>query len=265
MGLDRLKVLLFLAVILFLVFQGCKSTTSNIKSGGLKEKSASVDEGEIKEFEEEGVPKVSEFILGPGDKVEIIVYRNDSLNRTIQIDHSGKIMYPLTGDIYAAGLSIFQLRDKIRDGLSRYIVDPQVSIGVLSMQSQKIIVLGEVKNPGFFQAESPMTLLDAISRAGGITLDGKQKSVLLIRGGMKKPELTMLNLEKALKEGDLTQNIMLQRGDIVYVPRTVIANVERFFGHISAVISPIVTMESGYFIGQRISEGGGTGTAIGTQ
>ncbi|MBI2447263.1 MAG: polysaccharide biosynthesis/export family protein, partial [Candidatus Omnitrophica bacterium] len=140
MGLDRLKVLLFLAVILFLVFQGCKSTTSNIKSGGLKEQSASVDEGdkggEIKEFEEEGVPKVSEFILGPGDKIEIIVYRNDSLNRTVQIDHSGKIMYPLTGDIYAAGISIFQLRDKIRDGLSRYIVDPKVSIGVASVQSQ---------------------------------------------------------------------------------------------------------------------------------
>lgn len=264
MKTNKFNGLPFLAVIFFLIFQGCSRTTPHIKGGEAKGLRTFVEEEEITEkFEKEGVPKVSEFILGPGDRVEIIVYRNDNLNRTVKIDTSGKIIYPLTGDIQASGLSIFQLRDKIRDGLSRYIVNPQVSIGVTSVQSQKIIVLGEVKNPGFFQAETSMTILDAISQAGGVTSYGKQKSVLVIRGGMKKPELMRVDLEKALEKGDLTQNIMLQRGDIVYVPRTAIANVERFFGHISALISPIVTMESGYFIGQQISEGGKTGTAIG--
>ncbi len=270
MGLNRLSILPFLAVILFLIFQGCSRTTPHIKGGEAKGLRTFVEEGDnekeiTEEVEKEVVPKVLEFILGPGDKVEIIVYRNDSLNRTVKIDTSGKIIYPLTGDIQASGLSIFQLRDKIRDGLSRYIVNPQVSIGVASVESQKIIVLGEVKNPGFFQAETSMTILDAISQAGGVTFYGKQKSVLVIRGGMKKPELMRVDLEKALEKGDFTQNILLQGGDVIYVPRTVIANVERFFTYISSILSPIMTLESGYFIGQQISEGSTTGTAIGTQ
>ena len=66
----------------------------------------------------EEAAKVSEFILGAGDRIEIVVYRNDDLRRTVQIDHSGKIMYPLVGDIQASGLNLFQLRDKIHEGLS---------------------------------------------------------------------------------------------------------------------------------------------------
>ncbi|MBI5194700.1 MAG: polysaccharide export protein [Nitrospirae bacterium] len=196
--------------------------------------------------------KVTEFILGSGDKVEINVYRHDDLKKTVQIDVSGKITYPLLGDIQAGGLSIFQLRDKIRDGLSKYLVDPQVSVGVASVQGQKVIVLGEVRTPGFFQIETSMTVLEAVSRAGGFTLDGKKKSVLLIRGGLKTPQLITLNLEKALSKGDLAQNIQLQRDDIVYVPRTYISNVDRFFGHLSTIISPLLQMESGFYVGQGI-------------
>ncbi|MBI3752908.1 MAG: polysaccharide export protein [Deltaproteobacteria bacterium] len=258
------KFRVFIAIIAMTVFYGCSALTSSSKpdSQGLKEaQGASGGAGGNNEGEKEGMARVSEFILGSGDKVEILVYRNDDLKRDVQIDPSGNIMYPLVGDIKAAGLSIFQLRDKIRDGLAKYIVDPQVTVGVVSTQSQKIIVLGEVKTPGFFQAESSITALEAISRAGGFTLDGKKQSVLLIRGGMKKPELIPLNLEKALKEGDLTQNIILQRGDIVYVPRTFISNVDRFFTHLSTIISPLLQLESGYYIGERIGVTGG-GTSI---
>ena len=201
--------------------------------------------------------KITEFILGAGDTIEISVYRHDDLKKTAKIDVSGIISYPLIGDIQAAGISIFQLRDKIRDGLSKYIVNPQVSVNVTSVQSQKVIVLGEVKNPGIFSLDRPMSALEAMSNAGGFTLDGKQNSILLIRGGMKKPELITLNLAKALNEGDLTQNVMLQRNDIIYVPRTFISNVDRFFAHLSAIISPLLSLESGYYIGQQIERQGG--------
>ena len=244
-------------IVVLLIFHGCSTvnTASQGNNEGTKEPSALVEESN--KGETESPVKISEFMLGPGDRLEIAVYRNDDLKRTVQIDPSGNIMYPLVGDVQAAGLSIFQLRDKIRDGLAKYVVDPQVTVGVVSVQSQKIIVLGEVKSPGFFQAETAITALEAISRAGGFTLDGKQKSVLLIRGGMKKPELIPLDLEKALKEGDLTQNVALQRGDIIYVPRTTIANVNRFFTHLSTIISPLLQLESGYYIGQQIESSGG--------
>jgi polysaccharide export outer membrane protein len=203
----------------------------------------------------EHAPKVSEFILGPGDRLEITVYRHDDLTRTVWIEPSGKIMYPWAGDIQAAGLSIFQLRDRIHDGLSRYIVDPQVSVGILSIQSQKIIVLGEVRAPGFFPADTPMSVLEAIARAGGTSLDAEQRSVLLIRGGLGSPELRLLNIEGVLKKGDLSDNIMLQGGDIIYMPRTVIADVSRFFGYLSSIISPIVDAERAYLLGDEIRTG----------
>jgi len=199
--------------------------------------------------------KLNEFILGPGDKIEVLVYRNDDLQRTVQIDTSGKITYPLLGDIQAGGISIFQLRDKIKDGLSKYIINPQVSVGVVSVQSQKVIVLGEVKNPGLFILDTPLSTVEAVSRAGGFTIHAKQKNVLLIRGGLKKPELIVLNMEGFFSKQDLAQNVYLKNGDIIYVPETFIENVARFFDHLARIISPIVSGESGYYIGRQIVEG----------
>ncbi len=231
-------------IVCLILLNGCATTGSTSKV--TKEGGSPVSDEASKEV------KITEFILGPGDKVEIIVYRHDDLKRTVQIDTSGKITYPLVGDIQAGGLSIFQFRDKIRDNLSKYIIDPQVSVGVVSVQSQKVIVLGEVKNPGLFPIDSPLTTIDAISKAGGFTLDAKQKNVLLIRGGLKEPELMTLNIDSFFSEHNMSQNVYLQNGDIIYVPAIFIANVSRFFGHLSKIISPIVDIERGYFIGQQI-------------
>jgi polysaccharide export outer membrane protein len=202
--------------------------------------------------EEAVLSKTPEFILGPGDKIDINVYRHDDLKKTVQIDLSGRISYPLLGDIQVAGLGVFELRDKIRDGLVKYIMDPQVSVSVSSSQSQKLLVLGEVKTPGFFQVDTPVTALEAISRAGGYTLDGRMESVLLIRGDLKKPQLIALNLEKALHQGDLAQNMLLQRGDILYVPRTFISDVDRFFTHLQTIVQPLVLIETGIFLDKQI-------------
>ncbi len=235
-----------LVLILVALLNGC-ATTATTKAS--EETVSPASEEAPKEV------RITEFILGPGDKIEIMVYRNEDLKRTVQIDTSGKITYPLVGDIQAGGLSIFQLRDKIRDGLSKYIINPQVSVGVTAVQSQKVIVLGEVNNPGLFALDSPLTTLEAISKAGGFTLDAKQKNVLLIRGGLEKPELITLNIDSIFSEHNMSQNVHLQNGDIIYVPATFIANVSRFFEHLSKIISPIVQMETGYWLGQNIEAG----------
>jgi polysaccharide export outer membrane protein len=233
----------FACLICLLLLTGCASTTASDVPQAPEETPNEI--------------KITEFILGAGDTIEISVYRHDDLKKTAKIDISGIISYPLVGDIKAGGLSIFQFRDKIRDGLSKYIVDPQVSVGVTTIQSQKVIVLGEVKTPGLFSLEGPMTALEAMSKAGGFTIDAKQKSILLIRGGLKNPELVTLNLESALKEGDFAQNAYLQNGDIIYVPATTIANVSRFFDYLSRIISPLLQLEGGYYIGQQIESSGG--------
>lgn len=251
----KIKMLFFLSVIIslafyFVVLGGCATTNTNPKTS--EESVSSASEEALREI------KITEFILGPGDRVEIIVYRNDDLRRTIQIDTSGKITYPMVGDIQAAGLSIFQLRDKIRDGLSKYIINPQVSVGVTAVQSQKVIVLGEVKNPGLFSLDIPMTTLDVISKAGGFTTDAKQKSILLIRGGLEKPELITLNIDKFFNDYDMTQNVHLRNGDILYVPTTFIADVVRFFNQLYSIIRPMVQVENAYWLGKQIEGGAGT-------
>jgi len=240
------KILLSLAVMALFLFQGCAafhgrsdSPVSVPLSGASAERPA----------------EIKEFILGAGDKLDISVYRNSDLAKVIQIDPAGNIDYPLVGVTRAAGLSIFELKTNLARALKKYLKNPQVSIGVVSTQSQKVTVLGEVKRPGFFQLNGGLTMLEAISGAGGFTPDGKKTSVLLIRGDLKNPELKAVNLQRTLSKGDLRENISLARGDIVYVPRTTIANVDRFFMHLNTILGPLLDLERGYFIGQKIELG----------
>jgi len=189
--------------------------------------------------------RVSEYILGTGDEIEIAVYRHDDLRRTTLIDASGRIMFPLVGDVEAAGLSIFSLRDSITAALARYVKNPQVSIRITSMQSQKVFVLGEVRSPGIFTMDRPTSLIEAIVQAGGFTADAKKSNIVLIRGGLDNPQLMCLNLQKFLSKVSTEQNVLLHRGDIVYVPTSIIANVQRFFDRLDSVIRPLYTLERG--------------------
>lgn len=160
---------------------------------------------------------LSDFIVGPGDKVEIKVYRNDDLNSTVQIDPSGKITYPLLGDVQASGLTVFQLRDNMAKGLSRFLKDPQVVVNLTSYQSHKITVLGEVANPGLVSMDSQPTVLEVISRSGGFGANADKGNVVVIRKKQGNSTVIPLNLKKAL-EGDKTQDVLLKRDDIVYIP-----------------------------------------------
>jgi polysaccharide export outer membrane protein len=182
--------------------------------------------------------KISEYVLGFGDELEISVYRQDEMTRKLKILPDGKIHYPLVGEIEAQGISVTRLRDKIREGLLKYYVDPQVSVSVTTVGSQKYFVLGEVKRPGVFQLDRPKTVIEAISDAEGFTLDAKQSFVLLIRGGPSNPKPTyqVLDIEKIFKSVDMTQNLALQQGDIIYVPASEYANVERFFDRLWTII-----------------------------
>ncbi len=235
-----------LFLVISLSFLGCSSVRQHSHKIKVPEKTEKREE--IKEV------RVSQFILGPGDEVEIAVWRQEDLSRTVKVSSSGTISYPPLGEIQAGGLSLVQLRDKLRQGLLKYLVDPKISITVVSVRSQKIFVLGEVTSPGILQMDIPMTALEAILEAGGFTTDAEQRSVLLIRGDLKKPILMSLNLKEVYTRGDLKKNISLEKGDILYVPRTHIANIERFFGHLSNILSPIVELERGIVLGPSVGD-----------
>lgn len=229
------------ACLIFLIAVSCATTRKSAK-----------DEVDPTHPETEKDVVVSEFILGVGDEVELTVYRHDDLHKKVRIPPDGTNTFPLIGEIQTKGVSIHQLRRKIKESLSNYIVDPQVSLEITSFKGQKIFILGEVNNPGAYQIDTPTTIIEAIAKAGGYTLDGKYNSIVLIRGGPEKPELKRLDLKKAFATGDLSQNVFLKNGDVVYVPRTFISNVDRFFKHFENIVRPLVWTEQGIVLGDRI-------------
>lgn len=227
----------------FLFMAGCSSMGKEARDvSELPERSAEIRD-EL---------KVSEFILGAGDTVEVTVYRQSDMKRTIQINSSGMITYPLIGDIKAAGLGILEFRDMIQEGLSKYYLNPQVAVNVISIRSNKYSVLGEVNRPGIFSLDNAVNIFEATANAGGFTNDAKLETVLLIRPGKDTPELYAVNLREILEEGDLLQNAGVRNGDIIYVPATTIANTSRYFQHLSRIIAPFMSLESAYFTGQQI-------------
>ena len=225
-----------LTLILFLFIYGCATTVEQQKNNN--------------EFMEEQIPvpkvQLSEFIVGPGDSLEIQVWRHPDLTRAIEVQSNGVIAYPLVGNLKVAGMNLTDFQRLITQHLSEYIVNPQVTVQVRLPKSQKVFVLGEVRRPGVYLLDNSMTALEAIAQAGGFTLEAKKGKVFLVRqkqGGASEP--VFLDIDSTLKGKDMEQNVTLQRGDILYVPPSNLALTDRFFRHLAIALGPIVTLEQG--------------------
>jgi polysaccharide export outer membrane protein len=156
----------------------------------------------------------SEYILGPEDVVEISVYGHDDLRMEATVSPTGKISYYLIGDIDAAGLTRFQLRDNIQKKLATYIRDPEVIVQISQYRSHKVFVLGEVRNPGVYRMRNDFTLVEAISAAGGVGPDAYLSGAYVVRDG----EVLLINFYKLIEKGNTEENIPLASGDVIYIP-----------------------------------------------
>ena len=145
----------------------------------------------------------------------------------------------------ASGLTISQFREAISLRLSKYLVDPQVDIIVSNLKNLKVYVLGEVRAPGTFEWRSGMFVWDALSQAGGLNTDANQENILLVRSENAKAVIKALNIKSILKGENLSQDIYLENGDVIYVLPTVIADVQRFMTRLTMILSPIIAIESG--------------------
>lgn len=182
------------------------------------------------------------YIIGPGDVLEIRVWRHPDLDNRSVVRPDGRISFPLIGDMPACDLTPEQLKDKIALGLSHIINDPRVTVNVTSFQSKKIFVLGEVYRPGVYPFEGRVNVLDAISRAQGYKEDtAVLKSVVIIRGGStNKPQAIRVNLWNVINKADISQNILLEAGDIVFVPKSFIAKLDTFIEQFFTKTDPIL-------------------------
>ncbi len=170
------------------------------------------------------------YIIGVGDFLEITVWRHTDLNTKAVVRPDGKIAFPLIDEVAACNLTPSGLKDEIAKKLSKTIRDPQVTVNILGFESKKFFVLGEVKNPGVYPLEGRFDVLEGISRAGSYKDDtANLKSVILIRRAYSvKPEAKRLNIYEVIKNADFSQNIPLEAGDIIFVPKTFISEVNKF-------------------------------------
>lgn len=158
------------------------------------------------------------YVIGAEDMLDINVWKEPDVSRIVPVRPDGRISLPLINDVQAAGLSPQQLAATITESLRKYLNEPQVTVIVTAINSQRVYVVGEVLRAGAFPLIPGMTILQALSSAGGFTAfaDVKKIHVIRLRDG-KHIELPF-NYRDVLKGDNPNQNVKLEPGDTVVVP-----------------------------------------------
>ncbi len=166
------------------------------------------------------------YKIGPHDRLQITVWDHPELNdpgsekidptlagKTVQDD--GTLYYPYVGNIPVAGKTVAEVRELLTEGLSKYFKKVKLDVRVLSFQSHRAAVVGQVKTPGVQSMnETPLTIAEAISRAGGVTEEADSSNVTLARDG----KLYKIDVLKLYEKGGADQNLLLRDGDVLNIP-----------------------------------------------
>lgn len=163
------------------------------------------------------------YKIGPSDLIEIKVFREDDLARSTRVNQDGEISFPFIGTIKVGGKSIIEAEKTIAAGLSEYLKNPQVTVFVKEYSAKQIYILGEVKSPGALTlpTESGLTVLEAISLAGGFTPVAAQDRTRVIRTGADgKPQNFIISVSAITKNGEKDKDMALIPSDVVFVPQS---------------------------------------------
>jgi polysaccharide export outer membrane protein len=158
------------------------------------------------------------YVIGPQDVLDVDVWKEKELTRSVEVRPDGKISLPLLNDIQASGLTPMQLAANITDGLKKFITDPQVTVIVTDIRSQRVYILGEVVRPGAYPLLPGMNVLQALSSAGGFTMFANTKKIYVLRQQGGKQEKFLFNYKSAISGKRTDQNILLRAGDQIVVP-----------------------------------------------
>ena len=160
---------------------------------------------------------IAHYIIGAEDTLQVTVWKEPTLSGTVPVRPDGRISLVLLGDLQAAGMTPMQLAADISQRLKKYVQDPIVSVVVLSVNSQRIFMIGEVGHVGALAMTAGMTPLQAIAAAGGLSPFAHSKSIYILRGTGASQKKIPFNYKKALK-GDDKQDVSLEPGDTIVVP-----------------------------------------------
>ena len=163
-------------------------------------------------------PHDDTFVIGNDDVLAINVWKEPDISRAIPVRSDGKISLPLVGEVQAAGQTPAALEKEIAGKLKNYISEPEVTVMVQQVNSQKFNILGQVVRPGAYVIANSPTVLDAIALAGGFRDFAKQKSIYVLRQGPSGETRLAFNYKEVIQGKNMAQNVRLQPRDTIIVP-----------------------------------------------
>ena len=162
-----------------------------------------------------------EYVIGPGDSINIFVWNNPEVSTSVPVRPDGRVSAPLVEEVFASGKTPTQLARDIEESLSVYIKDPLVTVMVGGFQGrfdQQIRVLGEATNPSAIVYRQDMTLLDAIIAVGGLTPFASGNKAVIVRYIDGEPVTGGVRIDDLIQDGDISANVNMRPGDILIIP-----------------------------------------------
>lgn len=172
-------------------------------------------QGKEKDKEAASAPRelLPEYVIGPGDGLQLFVWKESELTRELHVRVDGRITVPLLGDVVADGKTAMELAKELATALGRFVEAPVVNVIVGQANNAKVYVIGEVKNTGPLAMTGRMTILQALAQSGGFAQFADTKNILIIRGS----QTLKVNYDKMKDGSDLSQNVRLEAGDTIVV------------------------------------------------
>ena len=158
------------------------------------------------------------YIIGPMDVLEIQVWKEPDFSRQVLVRPDGKITLPLVGDILASGMNTMGLKALLSEKLEDFVSKPEVTVIVLDSRSKNFYIIGKINRPGTYPLNPDMTVLQAISVAGGLAEWADKDSIRIIRRSGGKEEILSFDYDKVISGKNLEQNILLNPNDTIIVP-----------------------------------------------
>ncbi|MBI5630434.1 MAG: polysaccharide export protein [Elusimicrobia bacterium] len=166
--------------------------------------------------------KKADYKISGADLLDITIYQQQDLDRKVRVSQNGTISFPLIGIVEVGGLSVNQAEEAISKKLRDYLISPQVSIFIKEYGNKKVFVLGEVKKPGSVElpTEAKLTVVEAISLAGGFTPIAAPDRTKIIRTMDGKSQILTVEISAITKRGEKQKDLFLEPSDVVYIPQS---------------------------------------------
>lgn len=212
---SKVSIMSFRVVILLLCLNFLPSLPAQVKNPSDANAAKKIAPETANDQNDQNVPL---YVIQPNDLLEIFVWKEPELTRKVLVRPDGRISFPLVQDLLAAGVSPGELKARIEQRLSEYIEAPSVTVIVDAIQSYRIYVTGKVQKPGGITVEKPITVLQAVTMAGGFQDYAKDTEMTVIRNYGNENIVFKFNYRDVIQGKNPQQNIFLRSGDVVVVP-----------------------------------------------